>query len=165
MLARGGRECAPLIEQAWRNGARFDAWSDQFSWEAWEQAGEQAGVPILASAMREYAEDAPLPWDHISSGVRKAYLLRERHKAQQAMTTPDCTFGKCSVCGVCQDLLVCNCTEGPRVASPSEQGRMDAASGTIPAPTAASIAKLRQARARKAEQADAAGEGEARVHG
>ena len=165
VLARGGRECAPLIEQAWRNGARFDAWSDQFSWEAWEQAGEQTGVPILASAMREYAEDAPLPWDHISSGVRKAYLLRERHKAQQAMTTPDCTFGKCSVCGVCQDLLVCNCTEGPRVASPSEQGRMDAASGTIPAPTAASIAKLRQARARKAEQADAAGEGEARVHG
>ena len=46
VLARGGRECAPLIEQAWRNGARFDAWSDQFSWEAWEQAGEQAGVPI-----------------------------------------------------------------------------------------------------------------------
>lgn len=165
VLARGGRECAPLIEQAWRNGARFDAWSDQFSWEAWQQAGEQAGVPILASAMREYAEDAPLPWDHISSGVRKAYLLRERHKARQAMTTPDCTFGKCSVCGVCQDLLVYNCTEGPRVASPSEQGRMDAASGTIPAPTAASIVKLRQARARKAEQADAAGEGEVRAHG
>ena len=42
---------------------------------------------------------------------------------------------------------------------------MDAASGTIPAPTAASIAKLRQARVRKAEQADAAGEGEVRAHG
>ena len=146
VLARGGRECADLVQEAWRRGARFDAWSDQFCWEAWREAGEAVGIPVQACATRTYAEDAPLPWDHISCGVRKGFLLREWHKAQAGEVTPDCSFGRCSGCGVCTDLLVCNSLEGERVASAAEARRVQLAQGTAPAPDAARIARLRAAR-------------------
>ena len=123
VLARGGRECAALIERAWRNGARFDAWSDQFRWEAWREAGQAVGVPVLESAVREYPLDAPLPWDHISCGVRKSFLAREYDKALAAVPTPDCSFGHCSACGVCPDLHVANDMRQARVASASEARR------------------------------------------
>ena len=122
-LARGGRECAQLIERAWRNGARFDAWTEQFDFDAWVQAGQQVNVPVLEAAMRRYKMGVPLPWSHISSGVRERFLQDERAKADRAETTPDCTFGTCSACGVCQDLrddagnLVRNVTQRKRVAA------------------------------------------------
>ncbi|MGI6031888.1 MAG: TIGR03960 family B12-binding radical SAM protein [Coriobacteriales bacterium] len=147
-LARGGRECARLIEEAWRRGARFDAWTEQFDWDAWQQAGESVGVPVLEAATRVFAEDDPLPWDHISCGVRKSYLLRERHKAARGETTPDCSFGACSACGVCTDLLTCNATELPRQATAAERARIERAQGTVPAPTPETIAKLAGARAK-----------------
>ena len=41
-----------------------------------------------------------LPWDHIKSGVTKAYLKRERKRAFEEKNTPDCRE-KCLDCGVC----------------------------------------------------------------
>ena len=40
-----------------------------------------------------------LPWDHISVGVKKSFLLSERHKAHEETTTPSCRE-HCSGCGV-----------------------------------------------------------------
>ncbi len=114
VLSRGGRECAELVERAWKHGARFDAWSEQFDFDAWLAAAQETGVDIFQTAMRSYEEEAPLPWDHIDSGVRKSYLRRERAKAHLAQTTPDCTFGPCTGCGVCLDRPVDNELEGAR---------------------------------------------------
>ena len=116
-LARGGRECAALVERAWRAGARFDAWTEQFRWEAWEQAGLELGMPVRELACRPYDEDAPLPWDHISCGVDKDWLLAERARSLSETRTPDCTFDACSACGVCPGLRVKNVTEHTRVAA------------------------------------------------
>ena len=33
-LSRGGRDLAPVIVEAWRRGARFDAWTEQFRFPA-----------------------------------------------------------------------------------------------------------------------------------
>ena len=93
-----------------------------------------------------------MPWDHISCGVRKGFLLREWHKAQAGEVTPDCSFGRCSGCGVCMDLLVHNSLEGERVASAAEARRAQLAQGTAPAPDAARIARLRAAREGRAGQ-------------
>ena len=147
VLSRGGRECADLVEEAWRRGARFDAWSDQFSWDAWREAGDAVGVPVEASATRRYELDAALPWDHISSGVRKSFLQREYAKAQRGEVTPDCTFGRCSGCGVCHDLLVHNSLQGKRVASSSEERRAEQTQGGAKAPTEETIELLRERRA------------------
>ncbi len=119
VLARGGRECADLIEAAWKCGARFDAWSEQFNFDAWQKASEQTGVDIFSNATRTFEEGEPLPWNHISCGVTERFLLSERHKAQAGITTPDCTFGPCSACGVCMDLGVKNMTQQARTFSPA----------------------------------------------
>lgn len=117
VLARGGRECADLVEEAWRQGARFDAWTEQFSFSAWERAGETCRIPIMQRATCEYEEGARLPWSHISAGVSEGFLRDERMRAREGETTPDCSFASCSNCGVCPGLGVKNSTEamrGPR---------------------------------------------------
>jgi radical SAM family uncharacterized protein len=105
-MARGGREMADVIEEAWRHGARFDAWTEHFSFARWLEAGEATGVDLVASAQREWKLDEPLPWDHISCGVHKEYLVTEYERAQRGETTPDCSFVSCTGCGVCSDLGV-----------------------------------------------------------
>lgn len=114
VLARGGRECAELVEEAWRRGARFDAWTEQFTFAAWEQAGDVCGVPIMQRAACEYEEGAPLPWSHISAGVSEEFLREERARARVGEVTPDCSFTSCSQCGVCPLVGMTNVIEGTR---------------------------------------------------
>jgi radical SAM superfamily enzyme YgiQ (UPF0313 family) len=113
-LSRGGREVGELVYEAWRHGARFDAWSEHFSAAAWEAAEEATGVSVAAIAHAELPIEARLPWDHISCGVSKRFLLSERKRAFAEQTTPDCTFGRCSACGVCMDMGVDNILQAPR---------------------------------------------------
>lgn len=105
-LARGGREMADVIERAWRAGGGFDAWTEHFRLQRWLDAFTESGVdPVrLASEPRDPA--APLPWDHIDSGVSRAYLLKERERAVAGVVTPDCSFEDCTACGVCPSLDV-----------------------------------------------------------
>ncbi|MGV8082902.1 MAG: TIGR03960 family B12-binding radical SAM protein [Coriobacteriia bacterium] len=106
VMARGGRELAAVIERAWRMGAKFDAWTEFFSLSRWREAFSAEGVDPAAIANREFAEDEPLPWEHISAGVSRRYLLRERARSREAVTTPDCSFGSCTGCDVCGELGV-----------------------------------------------------------
>lgn len=103
-ISRGGREMSACILQAWRSGARFDAWTERFSLETWMAAAEEAGVDLRERATRMLDLDSPLPWDHISCGVSKSYLRREYERALEGVTTPDCTFETCTGCGVCPSL-------------------------------------------------------------
>ncbi len=106
VMARGGREVADVVEAAWRAGARFDAWTEQFELSRWMTAFEATGVDPSAIANRERSLDEPLPWEHLSAGVSRRYLVRERELAFQARTTGDCSFGPCTGCDVCSDLGV-----------------------------------------------------------
>jgi len=114
VLARGGRDVAPVIEGAWRRGARFDAWTDEFRLDRWSEAFEEAGVDGASIANRERDTAEPLPWDHLSAGLSKPYLLIERSRALAAQTTPDCTFDGCTGCGVCGALGIDNVIAGDR---------------------------------------------------
>ena len=106
VIARGGREVADVIEAAWRDGAVFDAWTEQFRLQRWVDAFESTGVDPAAIANRERPEDEPLPWDHISAAVSVHYLRSERARALAATTTPDCSFTGCTGCDVCGELGV-----------------------------------------------------------
>lgn len=105
-LARGGRELADVIEAAWRAGSRYDGWTEEFSLPRWLAAFSACGIDPVALASRERSLDEPLPWDHIDAGVARAFLRAERGRALAARTTPDCTFGECTGCGVCPSLGV-----------------------------------------------------------
>jgi len=102
-MARGGREIADAIEIAWRNGARFDAWTERFSLARWTSAFQQAGLDLPASAARSFGRDDVLPWSHISAGVSSAYLWKEYERSLTGASTPDCSFDSCTACGVCGD--------------------------------------------------------------
>lgn len=105
-LTRGGREVADVIEEAWRGGAVFDAWTERFSLSRWKDAFDAAGVDPARIANRERDVGEPLPWDHISAGVSKRYLQRERVRSLAGQTTVDCSFDGCTGCDVCPTLGV-----------------------------------------------------------
>lgn len=106
VLARGDRRLSAVIEEAWRRGAKFDGWSDQFREEAWREAFSVCGIdPAFYNARtRDFSE--ALPWEHTSPGVSRAFLTAEWKKAMAAALTPDCRRGDCTGCGVCPRLGV-----------------------------------------------------------
>ncbi len=106
VIARGDRDLSRVIEHAWRAGARFDAWGEQFDLGIWHDAFASAGVDPVAIATRSYAHDEQLPWAQISSGVSERYLWSERQRALAGVVTEDCSFDACTGCDACGTLGV-----------------------------------------------------------
>ncbi|OUN13918.1 TIGR03960 family B12-binding radical SAM protein [Flavonifractor sp. An91] len=98
VFARGDRKVADVIETAWRQGAKFDAWSEYFDFDRWLAAFEACGVDPAFYANRTREKDELLPWDVTSVGVTKNFLWRERERAYKAVITPDCRV-QCTGCG------------------------------------------------------------------
>jgi radical SAM family uncharacterized protein/radical SAM-linked protein len=76
VFSRGDRRLGKVIEAAWRNGARFDEWSDWFKEDLWIDAfaacdlNPDQFLPALPT-------DDDLIWDHIDSRVNKEFLLKD----------------------------------------------------------------------------------------
>jgi radical SAM-linked protein len=128
-VGRGDRNLAPVVRRAWELGAGMDAWWENLhkAYGAWEQAIEEAGLAwkyrqveagewniFKTSSVIENPEnidqnlnpnlqnyDAPLPWDHLDTGISKKWLHDDLMKALEAATVPDCSFEGCSHCGIC----------------------------------------------------------------
>lgn len=98
VFARGDRKLSALLYRAWQLGCRFDGWTEHFDFAKWQQAFADTGLSMAFYANRERSYDEVLPWDHISVGVTKKFLMNEREKAMRAETTPNCRQ-KCSGCG------------------------------------------------------------------
>ncbi len=99
VFALGDRRLGRVLLSAWKKGARFDGWSEQFNMDAWIKAFEENNLQPEFYAHREKEKDEILPWDHIDVGVSKAFLWNEWQKAQKAETTPDCRID-CTGCGI-----------------------------------------------------------------
>ena len=98
VLARGDRRLGAVLEECYRQGFVFDAWSEYFDYQKWMAVFEKTGVDPSFYANRRYGKDEVLPWDVIDCGVTKAFLWREHEKAMEGATTPNCREG-CSGCG------------------------------------------------------------------
>ncbi|MDO4491392.1 MAG: TIGR03960 family B12-binding radical SAM protein [Lachnospiraceae bacterium] len=98
VLARGDRRVAAAIEAAYKKGAIFDAWSESFKNENWQEAFAETGVDPSFYTSRVRSTEEILPWDFISIGVTKEFLKREWETAQKGMVTPNCRQ-RCSGCG------------------------------------------------------------------
>ena len=101
VLARGDRRVGAVIEEAYRQGALFDSWSEYFQNEIWMNAFADCGVSLDFYTTRERKLDEIFPWDFIDAGVSKEFLVREWQKAMQEEVTPNCRQ-KCSGCGALQ---------------------------------------------------------------
>lgn len=98
VFSRGDRRLADVLEAAWREGAKFDAWSEYFDLERWMRAFEACGLDPAFYANRARSREEVLPWSRVSTGVRTDFLWRERELAYAAVITPDCRK-QCTGCG------------------------------------------------------------------
>ena len=103
-LSRGDRRLSAVIETAWRNGAKFDGWTDQFKDEVWKDAFCRCGVAPEFYSRRTRDPEEVLPWAHTSPGVSEDFLRREWQRAEEAALTHDCRRETCTGCGVCPKL-------------------------------------------------------------
>jgi len=105
VFARGDRRLGRVIMEAWDLGARFDAWGEHFRVDVWQEAFVRAGLEPNFYLHRERSFQEILPWDHIKTGVTKAFLKKEWIKAKEENLTPDCRE-ICLECGVCDHKTV-----------------------------------------------------------
>ena len=98
VLARGDRRLGRALEEAANRGFAFDAWSEYFNYQNWLSVFADTGIDPAYYANRAWGLDEVLPWDVIDCGVTKAFLLRERSRAYENATTPNCRE-QCSGCG------------------------------------------------------------------
>lgn len=102
IFARGDRKLGKVLLVAHELGCKMDGWSEFFDFDAWMQAFAQCGIdPDVYLKARK--PEQVLPWDHIDAYLTKDFLQTERDKAYEAELTPDCRWGECSDCGVCDE--------------------------------------------------------------
>jgi radical SAM family uncharacterized protein len=111
LLSRGDRRVGRIIEAVWRDGGRFDGWSEHFSYERWLDCADKAlaDEPVdlawYTTREREYAE--VLPWDHLDSGLDRDWLWEDWQDALEedgAIEVEDCRWTPCFDCGVCPQM-------------------------------------------------------------
>jgi len=81
VLARGDRRIGRAIYEAWRAGARFDAWDELFNMSAWQAGFKAAGLDPAFYAHRPRTRDEVLPWDRVTVGDSKTDLWAEYQKS------------------------------------------------------------------------------------
>jgi len=121
LIARGGRDIAPLIEEVWSSSQGAIAYVDNFDFSYWQTAADNLGVDLTTlincytadvAGTAAIAASADLPWQHLSTGVSIDWLRDEAAAAAVAgdgSFTPDCSSGDpadCSNCEACDNLGV-----------------------------------------------------------
>ena len=97
VISRGGIEIANLIEAAYRQGARLDAWYEHFNKKLWLDLIEEGNYPIRDG----WNLEEPLPWDVVSLGISRLFLKREWERAKESLLTTKCLPVCEYPCGVC----------------------------------------------------------------
>ena len=96
-FARGDRRLVSVLIGAYKRGARFDSWDEQFKKEAWDEAFMENGLSCEQYANRTIGIDEPLAWQHMDSLISMEYLKREYERSKQGIVTRDCRSG-CNGC-------------------------------------------------------------------
>ncbi len=110
------RDCSPgatvasvrSSSRSGATGARFDGWSEHFSFDAWMAAAEAAfadqPVDVDWFTTRERDQTEVLPWDHLDSGLDKDWLWEDWQDALAEVEVEDCRWSPCFDCGVCDQM-------------------------------------------------------------
>lgn len=98
-LSRGDRRMAEVVYQAWKLGAKFDAWYEHFDYDIWLQAYDEVGIDPDFYTHRTRPLDEAFPWDHLSTTVKKKFLTEDYMWSLAGRTRIDCRE-RCFACGI-----------------------------------------------------------------
>ncbi len=101
LMSRGGEEAQALLLEAYKRGALFDQWGEAFRFSIWQEAMEAVGLDLGQVLYRTREKEEPFPWDFVDMGFTREFLWRERLRALEGKTTPDCRE-VCGCCGLCR---------------------------------------------------------------
>ncbi|MFI5370919.1 MAG: TIGR03936 family radical SAM-associated protein, partial [Candidatus Eisenbacteria bacterium] len=125
VFTRGDRRLGEAVEQAWRRGCRFDAWSEHLKFGTWMQVFADLGMDPERYLL-ERSTEVEQPWDHVQSPVTRKFLVREKLKADRAGITDDCRLEDiCFSCGVAE------CPQRPWVKQPHAPVDLAAATAVV----------------------------------
>lgn len=98
ILSKGDISCCDILEEAYRNGARMDAWSEYFNRQAWEKT-----VAVFASDIERIlsSDKDRYPWEEISLSVSNSFLKQEFLKSKIPALTAPCSEECNNMCGSC----------------------------------------------------------------
>ena len=108
VLSRGDRRMSKLIYNAYKKGAKFDAWDECLDIGRWHEAGKEIGLDLHYEATKYREVGSISPWDLIDTGLLSKFLIEEYNKAVKVVETSPCTENTCHACGVCFELGVLN---------------------------------------------------------
>jgi len=100
-IARGDENTARVIYEAWKRGARFDAWDEKLNKQAWTEAFEICQVSAKDQVCTAKNPQDPLAWDSISLGLGPKHLLKEYEKSCKPELSPRCASTCPEPCGIC----------------------------------------------------------------
>ena len=110
LLSRGDRRVGKVIEAAWRDGARFDGWSEHFSYDRWlalrrPGAGGRAGRRRLVHHPRAGPATRCCPGTTWTRGWTSEWLWQDWQDAlNDEVEVEDCRWSACYDCGVCPSM-------------------------------------------------------------
>lgn len=108
VLSRGDRRWGQVIEELWSTGSRFESWAENFDLKRWTAAAAKFSLDLNEEATRHREPGSKQPWDVLSIGFTKEFLVKEWNQAVNVAETLPCTENKCHACGVCFNLDVKN---------------------------------------------------------
>ncbi|HEY6867371.1 MAG TPA: TIGR03960 family B12-binding radical SAM protein, partial [Candidatus Eisenbacteria bacterium] len=127
-FTRGDRRLGLAVEEAFRRGCRFDAWTEHLRFGTWMEVFRDLGLDPERQLV-ERSTDLDQPWDVVQSPVTRKFLVREKLRADREAITDDCRLeDKCFSCGVDE------CPQRPWVKQPHAPLDLARARAALPAP-------------------------------
>ncbi len=103
VISRGDERVGEILLEAYRRGARLDAWEERFDRELWRGAIDAAGWDVVGEILGAKELDAPLVWDDVNIRVTKKTLQAEYRRALAGELTSICSQNCTEPCGACSD--------------------------------------------------------------
>ena len=96
IISRGDEKVGDIIYEAYKRGARFDAWVEYFKYDIWKSVIEEKGLTIkeLISKRKNMA------WKCIDTLISQKFFNREYERFQNGKFTEYCFTGNCQNCGI-----------------------------------------------------------------
>lgn len=101
IVSRGDRRLGAVLERVFKAGGIFQEWSERFDLGAFRDALAAEGLEESWFTTRMRGVNEVLPWDHLSAGLHKDFLVGEYEDALAEVGLEDCRWTPCYDCGAC----------------------------------------------------------------